>query len=55
MHYFVDMYDDKLNFLENISNDTCKEVLESYDNVSSPDLLYIRKLIEGMDGVSWSY
>ncbi len=33
MHYFVDMYDGKLNFLENISNDTCKEVLELYDDV----------------------
>ena len=33
MHYFLDMYDNKLNFIPNICEDKCIEVMQSYDSV----------------------
>lgn len=33
MYYLVDMYDNKLNFINNIGNETCKEALDAYNSV----------------------
>lgn len=33
MYYFVDMYNDKLNFIDGIDNEKCKEVLEASNSV----------------------
>lgn len=33
MYYFLDMHDNKLNFIQNISEETCIEVMQSYDSV----------------------
>ena len=33
MYYFVDMYDNRLNFIDNISNEKCKEVIEALNSV----------------------
>lgn len=33
MYYFVDLYDNKLNFIGNISKEKCKEVLDASDSV----------------------
>jgi hypothetical protein len=40
MYYFVDMYNDKLNFIENISGETCKKVLDASDSVNEVLELY---------------
>ena len=33
MYYLVDMYDNKLNFVSNISDEKCNELLEASDSV----------------------
>ncbi len=33
MYYFVDMYDNRLNFIDNINNEKCKEVIEALNSV----------------------
>lgn len=34
MYYFVDMYDNKLNFIENINDEICKKVLDASNSVN---------------------
>ena len=40
MYYFVDMYNDKLNFIENISDETCKNVLDASNSVREVLIFY---------------
>lgn len=40
MYYLVDMYDNTLNFIDNISNKTCEEMLDASDSVHEVLELY---------------
>ena len=41
MYYLVDMYDDKLNFIDNINTEKCREMLDASDSVKEVLEFYI--------------
>ena len=46
MYYFVDMYEDKLTFIDNIDSETCLKVLEASDSINQVlDFYFLGKCV----------
>lgn len=46
MYYFVDMYEDKLTFIDNINSETCLKILENSDSINQVlDFYFLGKCV----------
>ena len=57
MYYFVDMYEDKLTFIDNIDSETCLKVLEASDSINQVlDFYFLGKCVSDAwdELIEWS-
>ena len=46
MYYFVDMYENKLTFIDNINSETCLKILEVSDSINQVlDFYFLGKCV----------